>query len=123
MAVAVAVDVGGDGAVWLWLWPWLASQKRFFNHPQKRFLNQRLGCVGRTKKKKIATKKNRGAIFFVAVPRAVGRKFVFSRFHLIDAPIGRIDQMRWCHLIDAPIGRIDQMVRRPAAKKKRSKNI
>ena len=73
--------------------------------------------------KKRSHKKNREAIFLVAVPRAVGRTgdwppILFLRFHLIDAPIGRIDQMPWFHLIDAPIGRIDQMVRRPAVGRK-----
>ena len=38
---------------------------------------------------------------------------LFSRFHLTDAPIGRINQMPWFHLIDAPIGCIEQMVQRP----------
>ena len=41
--MGVAVDVCHRVGLWLWLWPWLASQKRFFNHPQKRFLNQCLG--------------------------------------------------------------------------------
>ena len=29
------------------------------------------------------------------------------------------EKMPWCHLIDAPIGRIDQMVRRPAVGRKK----
>ena len=37
--------------LWLWLWPWLASQKRFFNHPQKRFLNQCLGLESQSQTK------------------------------------------------------------------------